>query len=176
MQSNIHTALCIVTTIRPFWGTLVNFVAFAIWLVSKFHHTMNFQQNYLFHSSVLSYTSLSRWTFSLSWIGLIHVPLMISLWKENHSSYTVLGSSVQTLSSMQCKSLIVKAWIVLCRVYIEQLKVCNSYVVEAEWLNGRGSIPSWGKKFFSTPHHPDSSGNHPVSYSMGTDWGLFPQG
>jgi hypothetical protein len=47
-------------------------------------------------------------------------------------------------------------------------------------LDGRGSVPGKGKRFFSTPQSPDQiwgagSGFHPVSYRMGT-LGSFPRG
>jgi hypothetical protein len=41
-------------------------------------------------------------------------------------------------------------------------------------LNGRGSIPSKGKIFYS-PRRPDRLGAHPASYPMGTG-GSFPGG
>jgi hypothetical protein len=42
-------------------------------------------------------------------------------------------------------------------------------------LDGRGSIPGGGKRFFFTPQRPEGSGAHQGSYTMGTG-GCFPGG
>jgi hypothetical protein len=36
------------------------------------------------------------------------------------------------------------------------------------WLDGRGSIPGKGKRFFSVPQHPDRLWPYPATFTVGT--------
>jgi hypothetical protein len=51
------------------------------------------------------------------------------------------------------------------------MEKCVACIATGHWLDGRGSIPSRGKRFFSTPSRPDLRPTQPIinGYGGGAD-------